>query len=515
MSGEILNPAFAAIAMAALLTVVSPVLAEPAQSEGKPNIVFIVADDLGIGDVGCYGETKIKTPNIDRLATQGLRATDAHASGSVCTPSRYGILTGRNYWRIKTNWEGELLVEPDRPTVAKTLREAGYATAYFGKWHLGWGISDPAKPRAHRSDWDWNAETLAPGVMETGYDTCFGTPFSANEPPLVFVENRTVVGRDPADPIIVVDPKVEKYFGYGTSKGAAAAHAARPLDQIDRIVTGKAAAYIEAHKDETFYLHLALVAPHVPIAPAKDFQGRTTVGPYGDFVEQMDDCVGHLLGTIDKAGIADKTLVIFTSDNGAILSKDVHATGHLSNAGLLGQKTDAWEGGVNIPFLARWPGKIPAGSVCKRLISLNDFYATACAVAGVPVPAGAAQDSVNQLPVLENPMTAPAARTEMTYLAISKPQVALRSGDWVYLPGRGSFGVTTDPKMAWAMQFEELGLMNSDFNPDGTQKPDAPEVQLYNLAEDPGQKTNLAASHPEKAKELAAVLKKILDEKRH
>lgn len=477
-----------------------------ARATGKPNIVFIVADDLGIGDVGCYGATKIKTPNLDRLAAQGLRATDAHASGAVCTPSRYGILTGRDYWRIKTDWMGEMLVEPDRPTVAKTLRDAGYDTAYFGKWHLGWGTS--AKPRAHRSDWDWNAETLAPGVLETGYDTFFGTPFSANEPPLVFVESRTVVGRDPADPIIVVDPKVEKYFGYGTSKGAAAAHAARPLDQIDRIVTGKAAAYIEAHKDKPFYLHIALVAPHVPVAPAKDFQGRTTVGAYGDFVEQMDDCVGQLLSAIEKVGIADQTLVIFTSDNGAILSKKIHDRGHRSNAGLLGQKTDAWEGGVNIPFLARWPGKIPAGSVCKRLVSLNDFYATACAAAGVPVPAGAGPDSINQLPVLKNPAL-PAVRTEMTYLAISKPQVALRSGDWVYLPGRGSFGVTTDPSMEWAMQFEEIGLVNSDFNPDGTPKTDAPDVQLYNLAEDPCQKNNLAASRPEKVKELAARLAEI------
>jgi len=434
-----------------------------------------------------------------------MRFLDAHASASVCTPSRYGILTGRNYWRVKTNWEGQMIVEPDRPTVAKTMRDAGYATAYFGKWHLGWGVLDPAKPRAHRSDWNWNAETLAPGVLETGYDTFFGTPFSANEPPLIFVENRTMVGRDPADPLIVIDPKVEKYFGYGTSKGAAAAHAARRLDQIDRIVTAKAISYIETNKNKPFYLHLALVAPHVPIAPAKDFQGRTTVGAYGDFVEQMDDCVGRVLTAIEQAGIADRTLLIFTSDNGAILSKSVHAAGHRSNGHLLGQKTDAWEGGVNIPFMVRWPGKIPAGTVSKRLISLNDFYATACAVVGSPLPSGAAPDSINQLGVLMNP-DAPAARTEMTYHAITKPNVALRSGDWVYLPGQGSFGVTTDPKMTWAMQFNDLGFENSDFDAKGSLKPDAAKVQLYNLAQDPSQKINLAKSNPEKVKELAARL---------
>ena len=479
----------------------------------RPNIVFIIADDLGIGDVSCYGATMIKTPNLDRLATQGMRFLDAHASASVCTPSRYGILTGRDYWRITKEWEGQLCVEPERPTVAKTLRAAGYSTGYFGKWHLGWGNSDPGKRRSNRADWDWNAATLAPGVLETGYDTFFGTPFSANEPPLIFVKDRTMVGRDPADPLIVVDPKVEKYYGYGTSKGAAAAHAARPLDQIDRIVTGKAVAYIETHKDKPFYLHLALVAPHVPIAPAKDFQGRTAVGPYGDFVEQMDDCVGRLLAAIDKAGITDNTLVIFTSDNGAILSKDVRATGHRSNANLLGQKTDAWEGGVNIPFFARWPGKIPAGTVCGRLLSLNDFYATACAVAGTPIPEGAAPDSINELDVLENP-DAPAARKEMTYLAIEKPGVALRDGDWVYLPGQGSFGVTTDPTMTWAMQFNDCGFVNSDYDASGHLKADAPKVQLYNLKQDPDQTTNLAASNPEKTRELAARLAVIRAEKK-
>jgi arylsulfatase A-like enzyme len=494
------------------LALLAPLAALHAKDEPRPNIVFIIADDLGIGDLSCYGATRINTPNLDRLAAQGVRATDAHASASVCTPSRYAILTGRNYWRIEKNWEGEMLVEADRPTVAKTLREAGYATAYFGKWHLGWGVSELAKPRAHRSDWDWNAETLAPGVLETGYDTFFGSPFSANEPPLVFVENRTVFARDPADPLVIVDPKVEKYFGFGTSKGAKAAHEARPLDQIDSIVTSKVVRYIEEHKDKPFYLHLALVAPHVPIAPSKEFQGRSTAGRYGDFVEEMDACVGRVMAALDQAGLSENTLLIFTSDNGAILDEAVHKTGHRSNKELLGQKTDAWEGGVNVPFLAQWPGKIPAGSTCKQLISLNDFYASACAAAGVAIPPRGAPDSLNILPVLLDPK-AVSVRTEMTYNAISKPHVALRSGPWVYLPAQGSFGVTTNPDMAWAMQFEELGLSNSDYTADGLLKPEAPKVQLYNLENDPRQSTNLAASNPEKVKELAARLTAIMSEK--
>jgi len=206
--------------------------------------------------------------------------------------------------------------------------------------------------------------------------------------------------------------------------------------------------------------------------------------------------------------LADNTLVIFTSDNGAIINKGAHQAGHHSNAALLGQKTDAWEGGVIIPFIVRWPGKVPAGKTTDRLISLNDFYATACAITGAQMPAGAARDSISQLPVWTQP-DAPAARTEMTYNAITNPQVALRSGDWVYIPAQGSLGVTTDPKQAWAMQFDQLGLENSDFAPDGTLKPDAPKVQLYNLAEDPDQHANVAAKYPERVAELDQRLREI------
>lgn len=479
----------------------------PASAE-RPNIVFIIADDLGIGDVGCYGAQMIKTPNIDRLSTEGVLATDAHASASVCTPSRYAIITGKDYWRVKKEWQGQMLIEPDQPTVAKTLREAGYTTAYFGKWHLGWGEVDPAKRRANRSDLDWNAEKLAPGVLEAGYDYFFGTPFSHNEPPLVFVENSSVYGRDPADPLILVSPEEEKYFGYGTSRGAKAAHDARPIDRIDLIVAERAASFIADHKEKPFYMNIAFVAPHVPIAPADQFKGSSKASSYGDFVSMLDHCVGVVLDSIKASGLEDRTLVVFTSDNGAILHKDVHALGHRANAALLGQKTDAWEGGLNIPFIARWPGRIPAGTKTSALISLNDFYATACAASGASLPTDGNLNTINQLPVLENPAS-PGPRKEMTYLAISKPAVSLRSGEWVYIPARGSLGVTTDPKMAWAMQFEELGLTNSDFNADGTPVDGAPEVQLYNLAEDPGQHVNLAAKNPEKVAELDARLREI------
>jgi arylsulfatase A-like enzyme len=345
-------------------------------------------------------------------------------------------------------------------------------------------------------------------VLETGYDTYFGTPWSANEPPFVFVKDRTVLGRDPADPIRIVGPKEEKFYGYGVSKGGAEAHAARPLESIDPIVTRHALDFIANNKERPFYLHIAYVAPHVPIASEPQYKGRSRVGPYGDMIAQMDDCVGRVLDALESHDIADNTFIIFTSDNGAILNEGVRGTGHLSNLSLQGQKTDAWQGGMNVPFLARWPGKIPAGSTTDRLIGLIDFFATTAAAAGVPVPAGAARDSVNQLPVLLDP-TAPAVRTEMTYIGITQPQIALRSGDWVYLPGQGSFGVTTDPRHGWAMQLVELGAIHSDYAADGSLKPDMPLVQLYNLAEDPGQQVNLAATHPEKVAELDARLAQI------
>ena len=478
-----------------------------AAAKRPPNIVFMVADDLGIGDVGCYGSAKIKTPAIDALCREGVRCTDAHAPAAVCTPSRYGILTGRYFWRIKKEWQGELLIEPARPTIATVLHNVGYATGYFGKWHLGWGEADPSHPRTHRADWDWNAPELKPGVMEAGFDRYYGTPFSANEPPSIFIDQRTTVGRDPSDPLTIAGPKQEKGWGYGVSHGAKAAHTARPVDQIDFITTEKSIEFIRLNKNRPFFLHLAFVAPHVPLAPSKAFQGRTTVGAYGDYVEQLDSCVGRVAQALKEAGLEENTLVIFTSDNGAILHRSVYRT-HRSNLEWLGQKCDAWEGGVRIPLMARWPGRIDPGSENPRLFSLTDIFATVCAAAGASLPADGAPDSVNQLPVLENPASS-AVRTEMAYQGIFG--LALRSGNWVFIPKHGSQGVTTEPKMNWAMQFEELGMQNSDFDTQGRLLPNAPPGQLYNLAEDPKQARNLYNQHPEIVGKLAAQLKHLTE----
>jgi len=478
---------------------------KPQTPNPQPNVLLIIADDLGIGDVGCYGSKWLRTPNMDRLATEGVRATDAHSTAAVCTPSRFSILSGRYYHRYPRSWNGEALIEADRPTIASVFRDNGYTTGYFGKVHTGWG--EPSKDRKHRQDIDWNSE-LPRGVLEMGFDKYFGTPFTHNEPPFIFVEDRHVVGLDPADPLVCIPKEVERGdWGWGLSRGAKAAHEARPVTEIDRIVTDKAIEFIDQVAGKTpFFINLAYVAPHVPTYPSKQFKGTSKLGWYGDCVEQMDWYIGRVLQTLEKHDLMDNTLIIFTSDNGAIFHKEYLAKGQDSNLGLLGQKTDAWEGGVRVPFIVRWPGKIPAGSTVDPLISLMDLSKTAWAAAGITPPEGASPDALNQLDLITGKST-DAIRTELYMTGITGQ--ALRSGDWVYIPQQGSCGITSDPVFSWALQINELGQTNSDYNADGTLKEDAPEEQLYNLRTDPYQEKNVIREHPEKAAELAARYKEI------
>ena len=491
--------------LAALGFLVSDGYADPKQE--PPNVLLIVADDLGIGDVGCYGSKWIRTPNIDRLAAEGVRALDAHSAAAVCTPSRYSMLTGRYYHRYPLNWNGEALVEADRPTIASVFRDHGYTTAYFGKVHTGWG--EPRPDRKHRQDIDWN-QALPRGVLEMGFDTYFGTPFSHNEPPFVFVKDRHVVGLDHQDPLVIPDPKAERGpWGWGLSRGAVSAHAARPVDQIDQIVTEKTIEFIRetagnpstgSGRGKPFFINLSLVAPHVPVAPAREFKGRTELGWYGDYVEQLDWCVGQVFQALEKLGLADNTLIIFTSDNGAIFDEAYLEKGQNSNLGLLGQKTDVWEGGVRVPFIVRWPGRVPAGKTLEPLISLLDISKTVWAAAGINPPAGAAPDALNVLDLLTG-KTTEAIRKELYMIGIDGQ--ALRSGDWVYIPKQGSCGITTLKSATWAIQLGRLGQKNSDYDEAGQLKEDAPKEQLYNLREDPGQLKNVIREHPEKASELA------------
>lgn len=488
------------------LAIFSTVISAESHSESiaknihKPNILLIIADDLGVGDLECYNPNscKISTHNINRLASQGLMATDAHAPASVCTPTRYSILTGRYYHRYPHNWNGESLVELDRPTLASVLRQNGYETGYFGKVHTGWG--ERSKDRKHRQDLDWNKE-LPRGVLEMGFNKYFGIPFTHNEPPFVFVEDRHVVGLEAHDPLVVIPKETNAGpFGWGASTGAKAAHETRPVGEIDPIFTDKVIAYISENKSKPFFINLAYSAPHVPYIPSKAFKGHSRIGPYGDVVEQLDFCVGRVLDTLEKLNLANNTIVIFTSDNGAMHNKATYATGHRSNGDLLGQKTDAWEGGVRVPLIIRWPAKIEKGKILEQLISLIDLPQTLWAAAEITPPQDSAQDSLNQLPNLldQKPRV---IRKELFMIGITGQ--ALRSGDWVYIPSQGSQGVSTNPAMKTSMQMKELGYVNSDYNQDGTIKSDAPSAQLYNLKNDPRQANNVIGQFPEITKALA------------
>lgn len=452
----------------------------------KPNILLIVADDLGSGDVGSYGAMRIKTPNIDRLASEGARFTDAHSSSAICQPSRYAMLSGTYFMRAQRQGKETLHFHEGQITLPALLKSAGYRTAAIGKWHLGFGRG--AAP-------DYNDE-LKPGPLEIGFDYFFGTPRTHNEPPFVFVENHRMVGFDPNDPIRIVphDEVVKrglKDWGWGISEGADQAHVARPQDRIDLILADKAVQFIRQKNGQPLFLYLAFLAPHVPIAPAEEFQGTSQAGPYGDYIQQLDASVGIVLDALRTQGLTDNTLVIFTSDNGAALHIDALNAGHRANGALLGQKTDAWEGGHRVPFIARWPGNIPAGAEGNQLLGLTDVMATLAAAAGVAIPDKVAPDSLNQLPILMDPDHAPAVRNE--FLMQGLRGYALRQGEWVYLPRQGSLGLTVPAPPQLNPQFSKLGLVTSDVDEEGRIKRDAPPVQLYNLATDPSQHWNLAA----------------------
>ena len=467
----------------------------------QPNVLIILADDLGYGDLSCYGADLVKTPNLDRLSEQGVRFANAHVSAAVCQPSRYAVMTGRYEWRRGKPWDGSYMFDDKHPTLQQTLGKAGYHTAAFGKWHNGWGLGPV----------DYNDAEVKPGPLESGFNYYFGTPRSHNEPPQVFMENRTMYKRDPADPLKMISHKEVvdrglKDWGWGLSEGAKGAHEARPEEEIDLIVAERAASYIQARlENKPFFLYVAFVAPHVPISPAERFRGSSRAGDYGDYVQQLDAAVGIVLNALEQQGLAENTLVIFTSDNGGLYMPSAIDAGHQINGQLLGQKTDAWCGGNQVPFIVRWPGNVPAGKTSEAFVSLTDIMATVTAATGVKTPETAI-DSLNQLSVFLNPDETKLVRSEMVYTGIFGQ--GIYSDGWVYYPFQGSGGMTAHPTQRWGQPFARMGTSNSDLNPDGSLKADAPPAQLYNVKRDPGQTTNLYSQHPERV----ATMKKRLAE---
>ena len=485
------------LAIAALLLVTPAVLPAAADTPtSKPNIVLIVADDLGYNDLGCHGASLVKTPRIDSLASEGVRFTDAHSVCAICIPSRYSILSGTYYFHAKFKGSYPLQFHEGQVTLPSLLKSAGYRTAALGKWHNGFGRAPEP---------DYNKE-LKPGPLEIVFDSFFGTPRTHSEPPLVFVQDHWVVGLDPADPISVDHSK--EFGAHGKQIGGAKAMAARPDDQIDFIMADKAAKYFAQQKPEQpFFLYLAFAAAHNPINPAPEFRKKSKAGLYGDYVQQLDHCTGLVLDALEKNGLAENTIVIFTSDNGGRYESAAMKAGHRTNGELLGQKTDAWEGGHRVACIARWPRHIPAGSVRKEFFLQVDFMATLAEAAGLPMPEGASPDGSSELAAFLQPAKTPAKRTEGVLQGTAG--IVLRQGDWVFFPKQGSCGKTApQPAKPWSLPYKAMGFANSDIDENGQIKPGAPMEQLYNLATDLPQKTNVAGTQPDR---LAAMRQRLAE----
>ncbi len=467
-----------------------------------PNIVYILADDLGYGDLGCYNtESKIPTPRLDQFAREGMLFTDAHSPSSVCTPTRYALLTGRYAWRTRLQrnvlgpWDGPLIA-PDRLTVGKLLQQHGYATACIGKWHLGqtYVTTDGTPPIGGTKNALSNVDFSQPiidGPVARGFDHYFGT-IVPNYPPYCFIENDRTVGI-PSIPTTVGNFNIPGPMVPGWK-----------LEDILPGLTSQAVKWVEdgAKTKKPFFLFLSLTSPHYPVLPAREFVGSTKVGAYGDFVHQTDWTVGQVLDALERAGVAENTLVIFTSDNGAEITGEVkpgmydrvQQFAHRSSGELRGAKRDAWEGGHRVPFIARWPGKIQIGTVSDETMCHVDFMATVAAILGEKLPDNAAEDSMNVLPVLLGERPSAPIR-EATVLHSAQGKFAIRKGDWVLIdaPNGDDNGARGEPR--W-LKDERNYIDHTHLG------------ELFNLREDLAQRHNLYAEKPELVRELKALLEK-------
>ncbi len=497
-----------ALSLVLYLPCLQPAASTQEQSP-RPNIIIINADDLGYGDLGCYGATKLSTPNIDRLASEGRRFTDAHTASAVCSPSRYGLLTGRyplrrNFWG-PVNLRQPLTIDTDHLTLGKLMADEGYSTACIGKWHLGFGEKAP----------DWNGD-LKPGPLELGFDHYFGIPNVNSGPPFVYVEGHRVLGLEKDDPFVYGKKSVTKRYpekgGFKAIGGAEAAHRRYEDDKVGTVLKEQAVAWLKQQKkDRPFFLYLATTNIHHPFTPAKQFVGTSECGLYGDFVHELDWIVGGVLDAVDEIGARDNTLVIFTSDNGGMF----HATGqkawragHRLNGDLLGFKFGAWEGGHRVPMVVRWPGQIPEGSTSNQLISQVDLLATLASILDRPLREGEGVDSIDQLETLTGSPKEPVRET-LVLIPNSPKHMSLRHGPWVLIPRQGAGGF--QGKKPGAHLFSGvaassfIGRENSDIV-NGKLRPDASVGQLYDLERDPQQTTNLYSSRPEIVAELRSIL---------
>jgi len=514
------NPLSFSLAALLLIPLGAPVASQAAPARDKPNIIIILADDLGVGDISCAGATKVRTSNIDRLAAEGIRFTQGYAPSATCTPSRYSMLTGEYAWRQKAknntilDGDAPLCIEPGRQTLPAMLRNAGYRTGVIGKWHLGLGDG--------RTRVDFNSE-IKPGPLDIGFDYCHIIPATVDRVPSVWIENRRVVGLDPADPITVSylnnisdEPTGLEHPELLTRYGADKQHSNTIINGISRIgymrggksarfkdeelastVAAKAIEYIEQHKGGPFFLSIGLFEPHVPRVAEAPFVGKSGSGLRGDVIQQLDWQVGEILNALDRLNLASNTIVIFSSDNGPILFDGYYdrsvedLNGHQPTAGLRGWKYLTFEGGCRVPLIVRWPKQIRS-RVSDQLFSLVDIYATLAKIVGQEIPASIAPDSLDLSSVLLG-TTEAHIRGHTVLHGIGG--LALRQGKWKYIPastgagGMGSGANAADARFAAAT---------------------IPEPLLFDLENDPSEATNVIGMHPEIARELARQLETIM-----
>jgi arylsulfatase A len=460
-------------------------MSDTSSPSSRPNIVFIMADDMGYGDLGCYGATKIPTPHMDRLAGEGIRFTDAHSSAAVCTPSRYSVLTGRYCWRSRLKkwvlWGFEPpLIEPERLTVASMLKRRGYATAAIGKWHLGlgWTTVDGGLPTADGRNVDY-AVPIQGGPLELGFDTCFCITGSLDMAPYCFIEDDHAVGTPSTEKDPYLPQQREGLMVPGWRD-----------DLVDVRFTERAVAFIEQHAEQQpeqpFFLYLTPSAPHRPCVPPDFAAGTSDAGERGDMVAVVDWMVGQIDDALERHGLQGRTLVIVTSDNGARLTNyDGRDYGHKSNGDLRGQKADIWDGGHREPFIARWPGHIAPGTTSSQLTCLCDLMATCAHILGVPLPASAGQDSYSFLHALTGTPSSEPVREALVHHS-GDGMFSLRRGRWKLIQGLGSGGFT-EPRHV-------------------EPPPEGPLGQLYDMESDQQETGNAWLDYPGVVKELAAAL---------
>ena len=467
-------------------------------TELRPNIIYILADDMGYGDMGCNNpDSKIPTPHLDHLASQGMRFTNAHAASSVCTPSRYSILTGRYCWRsqlkssVLWDWDPPL-IERNRLTVAGLLRQNGYRTACIGKWHLGWewATLDGESACKGTTIGGWDKETryalgknidfskpMRGGPVDNGFDTYFGVDVP-NFPPYTWFEQDRITDAP-------TEEKPDKMFGLpGPMKPG------WKLEEMIPEFVRRAETYIEDSGPDPFFLYFPLTSPHTPIVPNRQFIGTSGAGSYGDFVCEVDWVVGRVMEALERKGIAENTLVIFTSDNGPESSayECANQLGHYSMAQLRGIKRDTWEGGHRVPFIARWPQATPAESTCDQLITLGDLMATCAGLLGVELPKDAAEDSVNMLPLLQGDTQTVVRRSAVHHTCSGR--FAIRKDDWVFIDAPSG---DDNKEPDWFKK--ERGYTSHDH-----------PGELFNLREDIAERKNLYTEHPEVVQDMARLL---------